>query len=226
MPILYALVASTAASTGCVLAEFASTTGNFGDVAHKLVASVAKKASDSKKRQKSTFVVDGGHAFHVLSHDGLIFLALADEAFGRRVPFAFLKRVSALFAVEFGARGKVTAVPYAFNADFAPVLQQQINAHNAGVARDLESGGKTAALQKDLDGVMDATKHNIEKVMDRGVKLEQLEVQTDTLVSSADAFRSTSGALHRHMWLQDVKGKALVGVAVIILLILTWKFIF
>ena len=221
MPLLYALVASAAGASGCVLAEFASTTGNFGDVAHQLVASVAKRtAGSSNKRRKSTYVVDGGHAFHVISDDGLIFIALADEAFGRRIPFVFLKRVSALFGVEFGARGKVTVVPYAFNADFAPVLQQQMRAHNAGTGRDSEDQlKKTDMVRKDLDGVIDATKHNIEKVLERGEKLDHLVVQTDTLVSSADDFRSSSRALYRHVWLQGARGKCCVAAVVIMIFI-------
>ena len=67
-----------------MLAEFATTTGNFGDVAHQLVGRVAKKAANHKAKSKSTFAMDGGHAFHVLSQDGMIYVALADEAFGKR----------------------------------------------------------------------------------------------------------------------------------------------
>ncbi len=47
---------------------------------------------------------------------------MAEESFGRRIPFAFLEDVKNRFKVTYGARAK-TAVAFTMQADFAKTLQ-------------------------------------------------------------------------------------------------------
>lgn len=54
--------------------------------------------------------------------DGITYLCMAEESFGRRIPFAFLEDVKNRFKVTYGARAK-TAVAFTMQADFAKTLQ-------------------------------------------------------------------------------------------------------
>jgi vesicle-associated membrane protein 7 len=40
--------------------------------------------------------------FHVVVADGITFLIMAEESFGRRIPFAFLEDVRARFTSSYG----------------------------------------------------------------------------------------------------------------------------
>jgi len=50
---------------------------------------------------------------------------MADEEFGRRVPFAFLEDIKNRFKSAYGNRGK-TAMAYAMNEEFGKVLKKQM----------------------------------------------------------------------------------------------------
>lgn len=50
---------------------------------------------------------------------------MADEQFGRRIPFSFLDNIKNRFVSTYGNYCK-TAVAYAFNAEFSRVLQVQM----------------------------------------------------------------------------------------------------
>lgn len=65
------------------------------------------------------------YLFHYVCEDGLVYLCMADEEFGRRVPFAFLEDIKGRFKSTFGNRGK-TAMAYAMNEEFSKVLKKQM----------------------------------------------------------------------------------------------------
>ena len=50
--------------------------------------------------------------------DGLTFLCMADEAFGRRIPFAFLEDIKYNFTAAYGEEA-ADAVAYTYNAEFS-----------------------------------------------------------------------------------------------------------
>jgi len=50
---------------------------------------------------------------------------MADEDFGRRIPFAFLEDIKNRFKTAYGTKGK-TAMAYAMNDEFSKVLKRQM----------------------------------------------------------------------------------------------------
>ena len=50
--------------------------------------------------------------------DDLTFLCMADEAFGRRIPFAFLEDIKYNFTAAYGEEA-ADAVAYTYNAEFS-----------------------------------------------------------------------------------------------------------
>ena len=61
---------------------------------------------------------------------------------------------------------------------------------------------------------------NIERVLDRGERIDLLVNQTDRLGGSARDFRVRSRTLRRAMWWKNVKLMALAGVVVVFLIYL------
>ena len=69
---------------------------------------------------------------------------------------------------------------------------------------------KVAAVQKQVDEVKNVMIENIEKVLDRGEKIELLVDKTQSLRNSADTFHRQGKQLRRQMWMNNLKMKLLV----------------
>lgn len=57
--------------------------------------------------------------------DSMVYICMADEEFGRRVPFQFLDDIKNRFQTTYGQRGK-GAIAYGMQADFGRILAKQI----------------------------------------------------------------------------------------------------
>jgi len=188
MPIIYSLVARGS----CVLAEFTSTSGNFTTVTRRILEKIPQNDS------KMSYVYDR-HIFHYVVDGGLTYLCMADEEFGRRVPFAFLEDIKNRFKSAYGDRGK-SALAYGMNADFSRVLQNQMDYYSNNPNAD-----KINRVRGEIDEVKSVMVTNIEKVLERGERIELLVDRTENLNQAAFKFKKQSTQLKRAMWWKNVK---------------------
>ncbi|KAJ2334149.1 hypothetical protein GGH91_005773, partial [Coemansia sp. RSA 2671] len=103
--IIYALVAREQA----ILAEHSATTGNFQQVTQAILAKIPPNDS------KLTYVYDR-YLFHYISDGGIVYLCMADDKFGRRVPFAFLQDMMDRFVAAFTDGELENATAYGLNS--------------------------------------------------------------------------------------------------------------
>ncbi|KAJ9701029.1 hypothetical protein PVL29_006398 [Vitis rotundifolia] len=82
-----------------------------------------------------------------------------------------------------------------------------------------EEISKLAKVKAQVSEVKGVMMENIEKVLDRGEKIELLVDKTENLRSQAQDFRQQGTKMRRKMWLQNMKIKLIV-LAIIIALIL------
>ena len=115
MPIIYSLVARGT----CVLAEFTTTSGNFTTVTRRILEKIPLEDG------RMSYLYDR-HIFHYIVADGLVYLCMADDEFGRRQPFGFLEGITRRWVATYADRGK-TALAYSMNEDFSRVLQKQMD---------------------------------------------------------------------------------------------------
>ncbi len=85
-----------------------------------------------------------------------------------------------------------------------------------------ESGQKDAIanVRNEIDNVRDIMTENIERVLERGERIDLLVDKTDRLGGSAHEFRVRSRGLRRQMWWKNVKLMVLLVVVVIFLIYL------
>ena len=84
-------------------------------------------------------------------------------------------------------------------------------------------GGKQDAItnvQQDIDNVRGIMTENIERVLERGERIDLLVDKTDRLGVGAHDFRVRSRGLKRKMWWKNMKLMVLLGVVVFILIYL------
>ena len=113
--ILFSLVSRGAV----VLAEQGSEKTEAARAAPRVARRIIEKLSTANNRV--TYSQDS-HLYHILVQDGIIYLCMADESFGRRIPFAFLEDVKNRFSSQYGATAS-TALAYAYNTEFSRVLR-------------------------------------------------------------------------------------------------------
>jgi vesicle-associated membrane protein 7 len=141
-----------------------------------------------------------------------VFLCMADEPFGRRVPFAFLEEIKSRFTAAYGASA-ATALAYAYNTEFSRVLHQQIDYFSAGGGGDALNQAKT-----DLADVRALAVQNIDAVLDRGEKIELLVDKTESLAGDAFRFKKQATRVKHAQWVKNMK-LTVVAVCVAVLIL-------
>lgn len=223
------LIYSFVAKGTVVLAEHTPYSGNFSTIA---VQCLQKLPSNSSKY---TYSCDG-HTFNFLIDSGFVFLVVADETLGRSVPFVFLERVKDDFKQRYGASiGNDESHPLADNDDddlfedrfsiaynldreFGPRLKE----HMQYCMNHPDEMSKLSKLKAQITEVKGIMMDNIEKVLDRGEKIELLVDKTENLQFQADSFQRQGRQLRRKMWLQNLQMKLMVGGGILVLIMIIW----
>lgn len=200
--ILYSVVARQTV----VLAEFSTVTGNANLVAHRILEKLPAEDSRVSYTQER-------HVFHVLVTHGLAFVCMAEEALGRRIPFAFLDDIKEKFLGAYGPEAAQYAVAYEFNTEFSGVLQQRMryfaNDPNADTISRVRGG---------VAEVKNIMVENIEKVLERGERIELLVDKTDHLQSQSFAFKRDARQLKQKMWWSKIRWWAALAAVVLVII--------
>ncbi|KAL9182023.1 hypothetical protein ACHAXT_012366 [Thalassiosira profunda] len=198
MTLVYALVSRQKT----VLAEWTATSGNFPTVTRVLLSKIPPVDG------RMTYVYDE-YVFHYVVENGICYLCMSDEQNKPRVPFAFLNDINELFTQKYGADVPQRAIAFSLNEEFSKVIQERMDYYNsAGSNVDGLSAVKNQI--EDVKGVM---VENIEKVLERGEKIELLVDKTDRLNQQAFRFESSSRDLRRAMWWKNARWAAFLVVA-------------
>ncbi|EAZ07996.1 hypothetical protein OsI_30258 [Oryza sativa Indica Group] len=210
------LIYSFVAKGSVVLAEHTAFSGNFSTIAVQCLQKLPPNTS------KSTYSCDG-HTFNFLVDRGFVFLVVADEAVGRSVPFVFLDRVKEDFMQRYGSsideEGQHPladdaddddflledrfSIAYNLDREFGPRLKD----HMLYCINHPEEISKLSKVKAHLTEVKGIMMDNIEKILERGEKIELLVGKTETLQSQADSFHRHGRELRRKMWLQNLRFK-------------------
>jgi len=226
-----ALIYSFVAKGSVVLAEHTAFSGNFSTVAVQCLQKLPPNST------RSTYSCDG-HTFNFLVDRGFVFLVVADEAAGRSVPFVFLERVREDFMQRYGSsideEGQHPladdadeddflfedrfSIAYNLDREFGPRLKDHMQ-YCVNHPEEINKLSKVKAHLSEVKGIM---MDNIEKILDRGEKIELLVGKTETLQSQADTFHRHGRELRRKMWLQNLRFKLMVGGGIAALILILW----
>jgi len=88
-----------------------------------------------------------------------------------------------------------------------------------GETSPITGDSRTARLQAQIDDVTGVMRENINKVSQRGERLDNLQDKTDNLAVSANGFRRGANRVRKQMWWKDVKMRMCLFAGIIILLI-------
>lgn len=202
MTILYCLISRETTA----LAEFTDASGNFTTVTRVLLSKIPVYEDG-----KMSYVYDN-HVFHYIIENRIIYLCMCDETDKRRIPFSFLEDVKQRFTEVYSEHAQ-TAITFAFNTEFSPVLKQRMDHFNN------PSSDSLTTVNNKIHDVKDVMVKNVEMLLERGEKLELLVDKTDRLHQQAFKFERSSRYLKTALFWKRVKLYA--GIFVFIMLI-TW----
>lgn len=210
--ILYSLVARREV----VLAEHSTISGNASLIAVRIIEKLPTEDTRVSYTQER-------HMFHVLIHDGMTFLCMAEESLGRRIPFAFLEDIRDKFFANHAHICK-EAVAYELNMEFSRVLAQRMEFFSSDNKADAIS-----RVRGEISEVKNIMIENIEKVLDRGETLDLLVDKTEHLQGEAFAFKREARRVRRAMWWKNMRMWFIIGglvafvVLFIVMLACGWK---
>nr|GMD87342.1 vesicle-associated membrane protein 711 [Ipomoea batatas] len=200
MTILYALVARGSV----VLAEHSATTTNASTIARQVLEKIPGSNDTNVSYSQDRYI------FHVKRTDGLTALCMADDVAGRRLPFDFLEDIHQRFVRTYG-RAVLSAQAYAMNDEFSRVLAQQMEYF----AND-PNADRINRLKGEMSQVRNVMVQNIDKVLERGDRLELLVDKTANMHGNTLRFRRQARRFRSTVWWRNVR----LIVALILLLVL------
>lgn len=202
------LIYSFVARGTVILADYTDFSGNFAGIAAQCLQKLPAT------NNKFTYSCDG-HTFNYLVDNGSTYCVVAVESVGRQIPIAYLERIKEDFTNRYGGGKAAIAVANSLKKEFGPKLKEQMQ-FCMDHPEEVSKLAKVKAQVSEVKGVM---MENIEKVLDRGEKIELLVDKTENLRSQAQVFRQQGGQIKRKMWWQNMKIKLIV-LAILIVLIL------
>jgi vesicle-associated membrane protein 4 len=86
--------------------------------------------------------------------------------------------------------------------------------------RSNKNDSKISKLKNQVNDVIDDMKLNIEKVVDRGSNLDDLNDRSSQLGASADLFSKRSKSLRKTMWIRTCRSRMYLAITITVLLFL------
>ncbi|GAA0151168.1 SNARE protein [Lithospermum erythrorhizon] len=203
------LIYSFVARGKVILADYTEFTGNFTSIA----AQCLQKLPASSNR--FTYNCDG-HTFNYLVENGFTYCVVATESAGRQIPIAFLERIKDDFSQKYGGGKATSAGANGLKKEFGPKLKE----HMKYCVEHPEEINKLAKVKAQVNEVKGVMMENIEKVLDRGEKIELLVDKTENLRSQAQDFRQQGTKIRRKMWYHNMKMKLVVLAILVVLLLI------
>ncbi|KAK3335462.1 synaptobrevin-domain-containing protein [Podospora appendiculata] len=91
----------------------------------------------------------------------------------------------------------------------------------AGAPAQAGGDDRTKKLQAQIDDTVGVMRENINKVSQRGERLDALQDKTDNLAVSAQGFRRGANRVRKQMWWKDMKMRmCLIGGIIILILVI------
>ncbi|KAF8690579.1 hypothetical protein HU200_040946 [Digitaria exilis] len=205
--LIYAFVARGTA----VLAEYTEFTGNFPAIATQCLPGTGGAPA------RFSYACDR-HTFNFLLHRGYAYCVVAKESVPKNVSVAFLERLKDDFMKRYGGGRADTALAKSLNKEYGPIIKQHIQY----VLDHSEELDKTLKVQAQVSEVKNIMLDNIEKTLDRGEKLTELQDKTSDLHNQAQVFKKQGVKIRRKTWLQNMKIKLVILGILLLLVLIVW----
>jgi len=162
---------------------------------------------------RKTTVPQDNFLVHTTIEDGLCYLCISNKEMGRRVPYLYLDAIRNKFKESTGLyQRSQAATQFELNRNFSRNLGDMMNDFNDG------KGDQLSTLQNQVGEVTGVMKQNIDKVLERGDKLDDLVDKSDNLQAGAATFKTTSKRISRKYYWQNKKMMIIIVIVVLVII--------
>jgi vesicle-associated membrane protein 7 len=211
-PLLYCCVAA-----GTTILSEHSPSASASSNASSLASLILPKISHSSA-QKLTYT-HGQQNIHYIATassaelpSGLTFLVISPSTVTRKLPFGYLLEIQKLFTSRYPP-SRLADQPAYGCAEFNNTLKATMIQFSQGG----ENEDVVAKAQREIDSVRGIMTENIERVLQRGERIDLLVDKTAGLQTGAREFRVRSRGLRRQMWWKNTKLMILLVFVVVFL---------
>ncbi|KAK5702600.1 hypothetical protein LTR97_003545 [Elasticomyces elasticus] len=221
-PLLYSCIAyHNTVLTEHTISSVSGTSGLASVILPKIQHETAQKLTYTHNENFIHYIADASPSSansDSLSAGGLTYMVVAKADLGRRIPFGYLVEIKKRFLKEYNPeRTNFGSLPAYGAAAFNGQLKQLM------VEYGTTKAGKDDAfanVQNQIDNVRGIMTENIERVLERGERIDLLVDKTDRLGGSARDFRVRSTGLRRKMWWKNMRLMVIMVVVIIFLVYL------
>lgn len=160
--------------------------------------------------------------FHFLVENEIIYLCVTDSTYQGRTVFGFLGDVKDKFKAQFAGSDKKYPAKNELTpkncAKFNATLFQETKTYN-----DNPEADKIGRIKEQIDNVKQVMLENLDNVIERGERIDNLCDKTEQLKEEAIGFHSNARTLKRKMLCRNVKiCIAIVGLLALIALVISF----
>lgn len=159
----------------------------------------------------------GPYYYHYMIENGVIYMALAERSYPKRLAFQYLEEVHREFERSHGHEVSHFSRPYAA-VSFDPKLSR--------IRRDFldpRAPGNVKKLNSDLNEIHHIMSQNIQEVLKRGEQLESVQEKAGHLRAESKKFDKYARYLNLQHFYKTVG--PVVAVGLVVLFVLYWRFI-
>lgn len=187
-----------------VLCDHAAVPGSYERPSLAILENIA-----STKETRISYEV-GSHVYHVVISRGLCYLCVSDPVFDRGLAFGCLAELETRLHNIPGLPERAEYVgPYALRREFSGEI--------ATVLELYSSNDKLNHLQSQVKSVTGVMTRNLEKVMQRGETLDDLEDRSERLAHSSTDFRQSAIKLKRKERCRNVKVWVILFIIILVI---------
>lgn len=205
------IVYSCVSRGNVVLAEYYEVRGNYATIATMLLGKI-----DARTSARASYSYDQ-YFFNYIADQGLIFMCMCDSTTKTSLSFRYLEDLRNRFMTAYSGRW-ADAPAHKFNDEFSRTLAQQMKYFSTNPAAD-----KVGAIKEQIDQTKEVLIQNIDKLLERGERIELLVEKTALLEGEATTFKKTAVQLKRHMWWKNLKlWLIIIGVVAVVIFLIVW----
>eukprot|EP00906_Rhabdomonas_costata_P003130 RCo004804 len=150
------------------------------------------------------------HMIHYVVLGQLCALCIAQEAYTRSRAYAFLNEVIDVFKRTYTEEEIMKAGFLQFNTDFSRTLRRIVDRYNA-------LPNMMAVLRRELNETAQTVNDDVDRLLERGERVERLVTRSELLGSEAVLFRRQAVRVKRSFWWKLLKMKIILALVVLVI---------
>lgn len=191
-------LALVASASGDVLVEYEANSGNAGEIARSILRKLPHR--DGAAGRRSFSYGRDGYTFHFAWAQGGLTFACLERGMADAAVWQLLGRVRSRWEMRFGSTAGAVSAGAA--APFEPMLSELLGAAAAAAPSAEE---ELEGVHERLNAVRTVMADSIEKVLERGERIDLLVDRTDALEANAKTFAKSSTSLKRSLRWRSVQ---------------------